>query len=76
MFFQVVPAVYFRSLTHNASKDISEDESSDTDPQDNVYLNCDRIHHLDKISQDIIPMIQGEELKQSNKCIAKGAVSV
>lgn len=61
------------TLTHNTSKDISKDESSNTDPQDDVNLYSDRINHLDKISQDIIPVIQSKELKQSNKSISESA---
>ena len=61
------------TLTHNTSKDISKDESPNTDPQDDVNLYSDRINHLDKISQDIIPVIQSKELKQSNKSISESA---
>lgn len=74
-FFQVVTASYFkRALTHNASKDIPENESPNAYPQDYVDLDYDRICHLHEISQDVVPMIQCEELKQSNKCIPQGTV--
>lgn len=72
--FKVVTAKYFRELTHNASKDISKDESPNADPQDDVNLDCDSICHLNKIFQDVIPVIQGEELKQCNECITESAV--
>lgn len=61
------------TLTHNTSKDVSKDESPNTDPQDDVDLYSDRINHLDEISKDIIPVIQSEELKQGNKSISKSA---
>lgn len=64
---------YWNTLTHNTSKDVSKDESPNTDPQDDVDLYSDRINHLDKISKDIIPVIQSKELKQSNKSISKSA---
>ena len=74
VFFKIVTMSYPRVLTHNASKDIPENESPNADPQDNVDLDCDRICHLDEISQDVVPVIQCEELKQSNKCITQGTV--
>lgn len=74
LLFQVVTVSYSRALTHNASKDIPENESPNADPQDDVDLDCDRIRHFDEISQDVIPVIQCEELKQSNKCITQGTV--
>ena len=64
---------YWNTLTHNTSKDVSKDESPNTDPQDDVDLYSDRINHLDEISKDIIPVIQSKELKQGNKSISKSA---
>ena len=66
-------SLYWNTLTHNTSKDVSKDESPNTDPQDDVDLYSDRINHLDEISEDIIPVIQSKELKQSNKSISKSA---
>lgn len=67
-----IPVSYSRvALTHNASKDIPENESPNADPQDDIDPDCDRICHLDEISQNVIPVIQCEELKQSNKCITQ-----
>ena len=75
VFFQIVTVSYSRvALTHNASKDIPENESPNADPQDDIDPDCDRICHLDEISQDVIPVIQCEELKQSNKCITQWTV--
>ena len=65
---------YSRALTHNASKDIPENESPNTDPQNDVDSDRDRVCHLDEIFQDVIPVIQREELEQSNKCITQGTV--
>ena len=74
LLFQVLTVSYCRALTHNASKDIPENEGPNADPQDDVDLDCDRICHLDEISQYVVPVIQCEKLKQSNKCITQGTV--
>jgi len=68
----VIPSLK-ASLTHYSSKDISKDECPNADPQDDVDLRCDGISNFDKISEDIIPVIQGEELKKGDKCVTKGA---
>lgn len=68
-----IPIAIENTLTHNTSKDVSKNESPNTDPQDDVDLYSDRINHLDKISKDVIPVIQSKELKQSNKSISKSA---
>lgn len=61
------------ALTHDANKDVPEDERSNTEPQDDVNLDGNGIWHLDEISEDVVPVVQSEKLKQSHKSIAKCA---
>ena len=51
-------------LTHNAHKDISEDEWSNTDPQEDVYGWEEAIHYLPDVIHHLVPLVKGEQLDQ------------
>ena len=59
--------------THDASKNISEDKSSNAYPQKDINLRNNWIDGFHHICLDFVPMIQSEELKQSYKGILQRA---
>ena len=53
-------------LTHNANKEVSEDEWANPDPEQDVSAGKGNAGDLGQIIVDFVPLIQCEQLKQSD----------
>ena len=54
---------YPRPLTHDADKEVPEDEGADPDPEQDVGAGEGRVGDFGQVTVDLVPLVQREQLE-------------
>ena len=60
-------------LTHYPDKEVPEEEGSHPDPEEDVHAGECLTGHLHQVRVDLEPLVQSEQLEQSQQSIGQGA---